>query len=216
MNITEILAAIRFRLGNKKGFDNDILREINYAQQRLEDDPTIDYWFLVRFGAFSLTAGDNIVTIPSDFVREYDGYPPYLTLNERVVHLDKMDLPDAQIVYGDSTGVPEAYTVVDGEVKVYPKPDQNYVLTFPYVGRETTLDGVSVLENGWTKNATQVLLNKAGIALAQAFRDQDALANFTADYQVAFSELMTRVVAREEANMARERGGRTDAFRKYY
>lgn len=202
--LTNMLAALRFRLGNKKGFEADFLREIRFAQKRLEEDPTIRYWFLLQFSSIVLTPGQNSIQFPDGFIREYDDVLPTISINGEDVELDRVDLDEAKEMFGTATGVPQVYVMVDNLLQVYPKPDAAYVVTFPYMKREPTL-GDSVEENAWTVEAEQVLLNKAGIALAQGFRDKDALANFTNDFQTAFAELMTRVVQREESNMYRQR-----------
>lgn len=202
--LTNVLAALRFRLGNKKGFEADFLREIQFAQKRLEEDPTVRYWFLLNFASIVLNVGDNNIPFPAGFLREYDDVLPTITVDGVEAELERLDLEEARERFGNAVGVPQAYVMVDSLLQVYPKPDSPYIVKFPYMKREAALGG-EVESNAWTVEAEQVLMNKAGIALSQGFRDKEALANFTNDYQVAFAELMTRVVQREESNMIRQR-----------
>ena len=205
MNLTEMIAALRFRLGNRKGLDSDIIREINFAQERLESDPTIPYWFLVKKSTISFTGGDAQVQFPPDFIREYDQVLPKLVVGDQLIPLVRMDEDDAIDLFGGGKGQPQAYVIIDGEFTLYPTPLEDGQFIFRYVMKEPKLEVGVVEENAWTLNASQMLMNKAGIALAQALRDQDALATFTNDFSVAYSEMMTRVVAREEANFDRAR-----------
>ncbi len=211
MNLTEMIAALRFRLGNKKGLDADILREINFAQERLEKEPTLDYWFLVNFSTILLTQGDNNIPFPTGYLREYDDHLPSLIVSGGYVPLLRLSLEDARAEFGTASGAPRAYTIVDGLFKVFPTPDKEYQMDLPFIKAQPILTEV-VVENEWTLEASQILMNKAGIALSQALRDQEALANFTNDFNVAFGEMASRVVQREEANMDRQRGGYADAI----
>lgn len=212
MTLTEMVAALRFRLGNKTGIDADITREINFAQERLEEDPTIAYWFLLRFSTLLLLADAKEVTLPPTFLREYDGIRPAIFKDDEFQPLDRMTVEDARKEFGTSTGQPLAYAFADSFIKLYPTPDVDYTLDFPFMSSLEKLVDPSVPTNEWTDNATQMLMNKAGIALAQALRDKDALANFTNDFNVAFAEMMSRVVEREESNFDHQRGGHQDAL----
>lgn len=214
MNLTEMIAALRFRLGNKKGIDGEILREIQFAQSRLEEDPTIPYWFLVQFSSIILPEGGQDVAFPAGFIREYDGVLPAIVIDGKYTELTRYHLDQARGEFGTAVGQPLVYVIIDSVFKVYPTPDKEYILDFPHVRSEGKLSNIDpVLEdNAWTANATQMLMNKAGIAIAQALRDKDALGNFTNDFNVAFAEMMSRVVAREESNLCHQRGGHTNAL----
>lgn len=202
--LANIESALRFRLGNKKGFEADFLREIRFAQKRLEEDPTIRYWFLLQFSSIVLTPGQHTIPFPEGFLREYDDLLPYYEEDGVRIDLNRVDLDDAQHMFGTWSGAPQVYIMIDNLLQIYPKPDKAYTIIFPHMKREPTL-GDGVLENEWTREAEQVLLNKAGIALAQGFRDMEALQNFTNDFQAAFRELIIRVTQREESNMVRQR-----------
>lgn len=216
LNLTEMIIAIRFRLGNKKGIDADIIREINFAQTRLEEDPTIPYWFLVNFNSIVLTVDVKDVPFPTLFLREYDGVLPSLLIEDEYIPLERLDLSEARARYGLTTGQPRAYVIVDNLFQVFPTPDKQYILDFPNIQSQEILADPTTLTNSWTKDAAQMLMNKAGIALSQALRDKDALANFTNDFNVAFAEMTTRVIAREDANMDHQRGGHDDALGSRY
>jgi hypothetical protein len=212
--LTDMIAALRFRLGNKKGIDADILREIQFAQTRLQEDPTIEYWFLLNLSTIVLPEGQAEIPFPDGFIRESEGNLPYIDLGTSFPELEKMTMSHARNCFGAGVGMPRAYSLGDNVLQVYPIPDKQYNLRFSYIRQEPVLTTDPVMgTNAWTTEAMQMLLNKAGIPLAQALRDKDALAAFTNDFNVAFAEMMTRVVQREEANFDHQRGGHDDALR---
>lgn len=214
--LTNLISALRFRLGNKTGREADFLREVQFAQQRLEDDPTLEYWFLVKLATLNVISGDRDVAVPLDFIREYDGIVPLLNVNSKQLALPRADFEEAVLSFQDAVGQPQCYAMYDERFVLFPIPDKAYTIDYNYLAREEDLVLTTNESNAWTKHAFQMLLNKAGIALAQSFRDKDALANFTADFQAAFSELLTRITQREEVNFHQSRGGDRDALRNRY
>lgn len=208
MSLMEMIAALRFRLGNKKGIDADILREIQLAQKRLEDDPTLEFWFLLQLGTLVVPAGEALVVLPQSFIRGFDGLAPALVVGEGYVDLIRMEGEDARYEFGAAVGTPVAYTFIDNQLKLYPTPDNSYTIDFAFVQRAATLtdtEGSAVLTNSFTENAFNLLMNKAGITLSQALRDKEALSNFTNDYNAAFGEMLTRITQREDANFHNQR-----------
>lgn len=210
--LPKLISALRFRLGNKKGFDDDFLREIQFAQERLEDDPTLEYWFLTKMASIIVISGVAELVLPTNFIREFDSILPFLQLNGKVIRLVRADFEDAKLHFQNAVGQPTHYSEYDEKLVLFPTPDKGYILEYTYLAREEELVPTTNESNAWTRNAFQMLLNKTGIALAQSFRDKEALANFTADFQAAFSELMTRITQREEVNFHQSRGGDRDAL----
>jgi len=207
--LTSLISAIAFRLGNRKGFDQKILFELQFAQQRLEEDPTIQFWFLSETTELELKANEPFVDLPSDFLREYDTFEPYYIEGGETTFLKRLMLDEALRLFADAVGPPQAYVLGDDDrLQIFPTPDQDRTITYKYVQEQPELTLEPLVDtNVWTQNASQLLMNKAGIALTQGTQNKNALANFTNDFQTSWAELIARAVEREESNMDQQRGG---------
>lgn len=180
-----------------------MLAELNLAQSRLERDPACDWWFLIKWVTLDIASGQSVVTLPPDYIRIAEQTVPVL-LNADGTPLGKL----ARAYYEDAlfadASQPAVYVLGEGALAVYPKPEQEYKLRFAYVKADVPLSS-SVLENQWTKFGYTLLMNKAGIALAQAIQHKDALGNFAADYAASYKETFNETVAHSDATFSQVR-----------
>lgn len=143
------------------------------------------------------------MTLPADYIRIAEQSIPLLT-EETGAPLGKL----ARAYYEDAVLCPPdetAYYVLEGSnMWVYPAPAQARKLQIQYVAKDLELSS-TVLDNQWTARAYQLLMCKAGIALAQALQAQDALANFSADYAASYSECFKESFARADLTFSQVR-----------
>lgn len=140
--------------------------------------------------------------LPADFERLVDQTVPLFLNQDKslATKLARAYPEDAQIAGSDFSS-PTFYALVGRTVELYPAPMEDSWISLVYIAREPTfvIEGASlVLENQWTKEAFALLMCKAGIALAQALQHKDALSNFVADYNAAYSEAFTETFARAD------------------
>lgn len=103
---------------------------------------------------------------------------------------------------------PTFYSLIGRYIAVLPPALTDGYISLSYIAKEPilTTEGTSpVLENQWTKEAFALLMCKAGIALAQAIQHKEALSNFVADYNSAYSEAFTESFARADINFSQVR-----------
>lgn len=209
MTIQDMLSMIAFRLGNRKGMEQTILREVQLAQSRLEKDPKVDWWFLQKQSNFPIGPTIPAPQLPADYERLVDQTVPLL-LNQDQIALSKLVRAyqeDALLDMGN-VSAPTYYSLVGRYIAVLPPAVVDGFISLTYIAREPilTIDGTSpVLENQWTKEAFALLMCKAGIAIAQAIQHKDALGNFVADYNSAYSEAFTESFARSDINFSQVR-----------
>lgn len=180
-----------------------MVRELALAQSRLQKDPTVDWWFLLKRVKLPLLAGNTNLALPADYERLADQTVPML------LDLSGAPLrPMARAYYEDGimadTDAPTYYVPAGLTLSIYPAAIQDYQVDLQYVMADVFLSD-TVLENQWTKYGYQLLMCKAGIAIAQALQAGDALSNFVADYNSAYKELFNESFARADINFSQVR-----------
>lgn len=209
MTLQDMLAMIAFRLGNRKGMEATILREVQLAQSRLEKDPKVDWWFLQKQSNFPIGPSIPAPQLPADYERLVDQTVPLL-LDQTQLPLSKLVRAyqeDALLEMGNFSA-PTFYSLIGRYIAVLPPALTDGYISLSYIAKEPilTTEGTSpVLENQWTKEAFALLMCKAGIALAQAIQHKEALSNFVADYNSAYSEAFTESFARADINFSQVR-----------
>lgn len=147
--------------------------------------------------------------LPADYERLVDQTVPLLLNQDKTLAIKlARAYPEDAFVDGPAYANPTFFALVGRTIELYPAPITDGWLSIVYISREPTfvLDGTSpVLENQWTREAFTLLMCKAGIALAQALQAGDALSNFVADYNAAYSETFTESFARSDINFSQVR-----------
>lgn len=214
MDVNDMIAQISFRFGNRSGIEEQALREIKFAQERLLNDPSIEFWFLHLAIEVQVTGGSGSIEVGAandpvqDFIREVEGRPLLRQSSEGdYVEMKRVTYEEGLQQFGDAEGVPLVYSFHNRQYDFFPTPSEltSFELFYVYRPLELSLTAPAVLENEFTKYAYSLLMAKAGIALAQGYRDKDGLSNFTNDYNAAFAELMRQTVQYEESNFDQTR-----------
>lgn len=180
-----------------------MLAEINLAQLRLERDPSTDWWFLLKRVSLPLAAGSSDVQLPADYIRIAEQSIPVLYQKDGTA-LGKLARAYQEDAVLADTDHPAYYVLENDTFKVYPIPTQDYDVNIQYVAKDVELSDTATT-NLWMDFAYSLLMNKAGIALAQGIQHKDALANFSADFAAAYKEAFIESVARSDLTFSQVR-----------
>lgn len=216
MTRDEAVSIIQTQLGFRSDLATQIITQLKFAQQVLESNPTKP-WFLVTEDAYIRTlSGDDRVPVPSDFIQEVDSavlhyVPDTVTALNPEVDLKKDDYDVLRQNYRDTstgtikTGPPEAYCLLGNYFRIFPTPDDDYLLRQIYMAPDTVLS--SNIENNWLLHFPYLLIGKAGVFIASALRDSAALATFMQWEIKGQALLVQRTYERELANEKLQVGG---------
>ncbi len=216
MTRDEGVALIQEQLGFRSDLSTNIITNLKFAQSTLERSP-VKPWFLITEDAYIRTiAADDRVPVPSDFLQETDQavlhYVPDTVSEETPEReLIKDDYDTLRINYKDlttgttKTGSPEAYCLMGEYFRIFPTPDDDYLLRQIYYASDTDLS--SNIENQWMKYFPLLLIGKAGKQIASALRDGGALQTFSAWEQEGMSIMLAQTQDRDLANKVLQVGG---------
>lgn len=203
MNLTDLISMVSFRLGNRTGLDSQIIMEARHAQMRLENTTDCDWWFLKQIQEVKTTTGSII--LDSDVIRLTDQSDVLIkTASEDRFKIAVRSFEDTLLINGKDLIDQPAYSYFNNVVTIYPTPAETLTVRLPVMKRAAELT-TGALTNLWTANGFSVLMARTGIAVAQALQNQGALQAFTADYAVAYVELLNESVARADSNFYMER-----------
>ncbi len=173
MTRDEGVAAIQLQMSFRTTLDSEIVTAMQMAQTMLEAEP-MKPWFLISEDAYIRTeADDDRIPIPDDFLEEVDEavlrYVPDDTDDDQV-DLKKDDYDTLRKNYADPdtggilTGPPEAYALLGNYFRLFPTPDDDYLIRQIYYQQDDTLD--TNIENEWLKHVPFLLLGRAGLIIA--------------------------------------------------
>ena len=181
MNRDLAVAAIRRQLGFRTDLASDITSELQIAQAELEKGPTKP-WFLVSEDSYKrTTVGEQRLELPSDFLEEVeDGVLRYVpdtpadnSDESNEVDLVKEDYDILRKNYLLNTGgPPEAYCLLGKYFRIFPTPNEAYLIRMIYFKKALTLD--TNIENEWLEHVPLLLMGSAGLKIATALRDSGA------------------------------------------
>lgn len=203
MTLTEMLSIARFRLGNKRNFDEQLVAEIKMAQNGLERDPKLNLWFLFRSFTFQSYIGERTYPMPNDFVKMAEMYQPYFQNPEGAV-FDIKRKPAHLVFRPTTTGSPEYYGM-EGQMFVTDKNADGVYRIF-YYGSDVELISSVQEENNWTRLAPNVLVLRAVMNIAKTVRDMDLFTLTKAEYDVEYRNLSDMCVAQEDYGYDISRG----------
>lgn len=216
MTRDEAVGFIQEQLGFRSDLATRIIANLKFAQQTLEKGPTKP-WFLVTEDAYIRTiSGDDRVPVPSDFLQETDQavlhyIPDNVSVTDPEVDLKKDDYDTLRTNFKDTTtgstqtGPPKAYCLMGDYFRIFPTPDDDYLLRQIYYAPDTTLD--SNIENNWLKHFPLLLAGRAGLLFSTALRDSSATGTFSQWVAEGMGMLLRQTYDREFANRDMQVGG---------
>lgn len=218
LNRTEIISVVLNRLGNR-GNDTVLTAaaktELNLVVSELEAEPFLP-WFLLSAESTigTIVDGSSDVTLPSDFIREYEDEDVwyYNAANSPTKKkLEKCDIDDlTEWNRTADADEPNQYSLVGSSFILGPVPNATAAtgsIKTRYFARATSLSD-AVLTNVWTLNADWVLINRLGEVMARQYvRDLPLAEEFAKKAGQSFLKLQAAHVAREQANRRAQMGG---------
>ena len=219
MTRDEAVAMIKLQLGFRSNQDTNIVTCLQLAQTQLELQPTKP-WFLMSEDSYIRTEADEErIPLPDDFLEEVEDavfkYVPDDSdgLSDEV-DLFKGEYDQLRKNYKNwvntttdlESGAPEAYCLMGSYFRIFPLPDDDYLIRMIYYKKDTVLS--SNVENGWLKHAPLLLMGKAGQMIAGGpLRDMDAVKVFQGWESQGALALFGREVSRDMANKRLQMGG---------
>lgn len=130
----------------------------------------------------SVTAADAYVDVPADFLAErtamIDEYEVEYITPEAMDSMQWRDLDPAR---------PEHYTYIDGQLQLYPVPDQNYTLTLTYYQKIPALTESS--SNWLFDGFPEVYRDGCMVGVALKTRDTEALTIYQGRFQADLARI---------------------------
>lgn len=203
---------IMFRSGNRKdpGLRDAIIAEMAYVQENILEHANFQpYFLLTETVPLSTTVGDERISVPSDFIMEWEEGALYLVEDDGSLTLLYKD--DMEKIRANTSGVgkPIAYDLAGEYFLLGPTPDKVYNLQMKYYGKAESLAGTygdaANIENVWLKNASDWFIAEVGaIIAAQHLYNEKLAVMYIRQGAEAKKKLMNGDIARREVNKDRE------------
>jgi hypothetical protein len=197
---------LKQRLGRgvnaSSAFDTWMQDELTAAQTRLETLPTLPWFLLSERAYIDLSAGEERVVLPSDFLRENEDDDMQIeeTVTASYTELRKTHIDQLRVRYPDEeTGLPKQYSFQGAYFRIRPVPDlSTYRLWMTYFQKDTAFS--TGAENNWLKHYPDLLIAEAGIPLATTLQNATALSLFQNTRTEQVGILTTNEIAKTMAN----------------
>lgn len=180
-----------------------ILLELQAAQLRLEEAPTLPDFLITEESSQVVIEGEARVAIPDDFIREVESDAMQVE-NTEVVPSTKTtltkDFYDAiRYRYASDVEMPRKYALSGGYFRLRPVPNKGtYLLWMTYYAHDVlvTLNDA----NRWLTYNPDLLMSEAGVVVATSLGNEKALSLFSNLRAEAMKLLAVNTIAREMAN----------------
>lgn len=208
------VARIQRGLGFRTDQTDNIISALQEAQRLLERGRTLPFFLLSEASSLVTVAGTSLYNLPTRFLREQDDNKlRYVASTGGIVFLEKMTNDKQRALFWDiptatfQVGAPLSYAIRKTQVRLIPTPDAVYTLSWGvYIGAEPLSADI---ENAWLEEesgAPEVLINRAGMLLAEDLGNEKALERFTKKFGESWAGMFGDTTKREEENMPLEMG----------
>lgn len=170
---SDAVTRIQQGLGWRSDKSTQIITALQDAQLELETAGTLPWFLKTEVTSLVTVASTQTVSLPTDFLRESEDGDGGLYLYDSTAEVEdqwKMLEKDDYNYLRDNLpgdGKPEAYYLHETQFFLFPIPDAVYNLRLIYYKKDTSLS--TDVENDWLKWASDVLMWKAGLRLAEDF-----------------------------------------------
>jgi hypothetical protein len=211
MTRDQIITTVLSRLGRSENNDYLVGRaqdELALIQERLEGGAFLP-WFLLSDPTVLAAGTSGATAIPADFLRQYEDYPIYRydTTEELVykeMYKDEYDILKTEFE-GQGSAEPTKYAIVGPYIFWFVTPDTTYVMVWIYYQKQDVLSD-TITTNGWTDNASDLLIAELGEVMAAMKKDEYWTRKFSSDKVEAYTRLRAFDEARKQANRDAYRG----------
>lgn len=206
------------RLGKRRDttLKDSIIGEMVFVQETLLEGNATLLWFLLSSTTTVVTvADDESITLPSDFLQEWESGGLYIQNTdgtEKELIRDDWDIikSEANVVGSNLSGTakPTHYDLAGDSILLRAIPDAVYSIKFRFYARQTSLTGVygdaANIENNWLKHASDWLIAETGVIIAgQYLQSSKMVGVFQTQAQTALDRLIKKNTAFEESNKTR-------------
>jgi hypothetical protein len=202
----EAISRIQQGLGFRTDLEDEILLALEEAQREFEIGVTLP-WFLVQEDQTILTVpATRGIDFPTGFLRLVEDEGPYYdSADEGISYLAIRPYDEALKYYEEfDSGAPRALAIRKASFAVFPLPDIEYSITLSYYRSCTCLD--TNTETGWLLYFPDMLLNRAGMLVAENLEHSVSYEKFERKYTFWRQKYLTEIAARENQNMPRMMG----------
>lgn len=173
MTRDELVAQIQLLMGFRTDLGNIIKAQINIQQAAMELASSrwlARPWFLQTERAnTTLVVNDERLLYPADWLADLEDDGLWITDADGKEHLlpkDDLDVLRSQYINSEATR-PQGYAQDGNYYRLFPKPDQAYVVRQQYYKKDVLLSD-AVTENEWSVHAPDCLIGRAGMFLCGA------------------------------------------------
>lgn len=207
MTRDEVIAMIQLQLAFRTDQEDNIITVLKATQEDLENQAVKPWFLLSERMTTSTTAAEQRIPLPMNFLLEHeeDGISYVPSDGTASIPLTKNDLDTLKKLYGVTTGTPEAYALDGSYFRIFPIPDDVYLVEMYCYLRDTALD--TNIENGWLKWAWKLMAGEAGKMIAGPLRDKEAYRIFSEWAKEGKANLYRENEARKHANVTYQIGG---------
>jgi hypothetical protein len=215
MNITDAVALVAYRLGNRTDLNARILSEMGNVQEFvLEKAPILPWFLLSEDTSVDTTISEERIAIPSDFLREFEGstlWYPQPTEEVPWRALKKEDYDDLRVSMGvtiSKTGSPTHYALSGAYFRLAPEPDAVYSIQMRYYQQDTNVRTLTTTQtNLWLTHQADLVVAETCVVLGRQLRyRKDAQEQYELDRGEAQKRFWIDVEARKHANRRYEMG----------
>lgn len=173
---SQAISQIKRRLGFRSDLDAEILEELRNAQERFENfgvplggSSFIPQFLMTEIADISTENNEERVRVPTDILVEDEAgalwrFDSGAEVGKEWTELVKMDFDTMRREF-PGKGPPQVYTADGLYFRLGPVPDGSYRLRMRYLAKDAVLEAADT-ENKWLKNAPQLLIGEAGVAIA--------------------------------------------------
>lgn len=200
------VSRIQQGLGFRTDLDDAIVDALQEAQREFEIGSSLP-WFLVEEDAtVTVTFNSHAVAFPTGFLRLVEEEGPYYTdVTTGLRYLEVRPYDEMLKYYSDyDSGAPRAFSVRSTNFAVFPLPDTSYSITLSYYKAAEVLD--SDIENAWLANTPDLLLNRAGMLIAEDLEHSAAYQKFERKYTFWRQKYLSEIAWRADQNLPRQMG----------
>ena len=192
MTRDKLVAMVARRLGFRTDLDEAIVDELQLAQAQLEGQGWLP-WFLRKSEVLVGVDGEQTLALPEDFLAEVPSQALFLRTATDSWEVPRKSRGEAiAITRYSPQGTPRVFSREGGEgLELWPIPDSGMEFLLRYFARQPLLDGGGA-ENKWSLLYPDLLVGKAGMAVAQTLQSQPLFAGFAEMADLAYGAMLAR------------------------
>lgn len=185
--------------------DDEIVAMMDIVQHdELETGQSLPWFLLTEAGTLAGTGGSDTLTLPTGFIRPAEKYAVWTVDDDgKKVWLNRMEKAlMTQYYQSYDAGTAMAYALGNTQLFVAPVPSADFTIYMSYWAHDTPVSELAASEtNEWLTEAPSVLINLAGVRIADDYEMETSSAKFAKRFAAANSRLIAEMALRETQDM---------------